>query len=487
MTEYKRINYQETGKPRNQLAELRDISYFSPETLLFTDLNLIVNRGENIAVIGKSGVGKSTLIKIILGDILPDTGNVAITTGVKISYVPQDPSDLDIDNNITVKELYYNARGLTNVYNRKIQLEMMMGDRAYGNQLEAIFNEYGTISEQLEKMGGYSADAEMDKLLAGLRLDKESTGHITHETRLNQVSSGQRTRLLIGQALFANADLLIMDDPTSHLDTASVEWLARYLKDSKQASVVATNNISFIEACANKVIEITDFGRVLSFQGGYKAYVEKRDRLLEAERAEAETVKDEHDRIEKTYKDFKSKQVFKRSANMAQVGRALQSRMRRLDAKYDSLSGSKQVQRNEKVKPIIFKCGSRSGEDVLLIHEVVKKYDEFVALDLKNLTLSLGRGQRLMISGENGSGKSTLIKMIISAVQGGFFNPDTGNINIGVGIKAGYYSPDDIQVGKKGSILEEVRTVTHQGNESEAVSALIYLGIFKSSLLTKQL
>jgi ATPase subunit of ABC transporter with duplicated ATPase domains len=483
----KGIISQEIGKFGGQVADIRDVSFSSPDRLLFTDVNLTVNRGENIAIIGKSGVGKTTLVKILLGNTLPDTGTATIASGVRVSYVPQDPGDLEIDDNITVKELYYNARGLTAIHRRKSQLEAMMSDQAYAGEMDSILEEYGVVSEQFEKMGGYSADAEIDMLLAGLKLDKKTTGHITHETRLNQVSSGQKTRLLIGQALFANADLLVMDDPTSHLDAASVEWLGKYLKSSKQASFIATNNIPFIEACANKVVEITDFGRVLTFEGAYKAYVEKRDRLLEAERTEAEAVKDEHDRLQATYQDFKSRQVFRRSANMAQVGRALQSRMGRLDDRYENLPGSKQVKIDQRVKSLVFKCEARSGDDVLLIHGVTKNYDGFMALDLRNLTLPLKRGQRLMVSGENGSGKSTLMKMIISAVEGGLFNPDVGYINIGSGVKAGYYSPDDIKVVKKGSMLEEVRAATRQGNESEAVSALIYWGVPKRSLRTKQL
>jgi ATPase subunit of ABC transporter with duplicated ATPase domains len=478
---------QEAGKFGNQVADIKDISFSSPDRMLFTDVNLTINRGENIVVIGKSGVGKTTLVKILLGNIPPDTGTVTIASGVKISYVPQDPDDLEIDDNITVKDLYYNARGLTTISKRKAQLEDMMTDQTDSNELNSILEEYDKVSEQFDRMGGYSADAEIDLLLAGLKLDKKTTGHITQETRLNQVSSGQKTRLLIGQALFANADLLIMDDPTSHLDVSSVEWLGRYLKKSKQASFIATNNVTFIEACANKVVEITDFGRILTFEGGYNSYIEKRDRLLEAERTEAESVKNEHDRLQATYQDFKSRQVFRRSANMAQVGRALQSRMVRLDDRYKNLPGSKQVEIDQRIKPLVFKCGTRSGNDVLLIQGVTKNYEDFTALDLKNLTLPLRRGQCLIISGENGSGKSTLMKMIISAIEGGSFNPDAGNINIGTGIKLGYYSPDNAQVSKSGNILDEVRKATLKGNEGEAVSALIYWGIPKNTLRTKQL
>jgi len=478
---------QNSNNSSSQVAQIKNISFSSPDKQLFSNVDLIINKRDNIATMGKSGVGKSTLIKILLKKILPDIGTVNINSGIKISYVPQNLIDLKIDSNTTIKDLFYNARGLTTINYRKSQLETLMGIENNSKLINPIIKEYGELCEQFEKIGGYSADSEIDFFLSGLRLDKKTTGHINYSTKLNQVSSGQKTRLLIGQALFAHADLLIMDDPTSHLDIVSIKWLADYLKYSKSASFIATNNISFIEGFSNKVVEITDFGRVLSFNGSYKSYVIKRDRLLLSEKLQADAINNEHDRIQATYLHFKSRQIFKKSANMAQVGRALQSRIGRLDAKYNNLPGSKQIHIIQKTKSLIFKSKTRSGDDVMLINGVSKSYDNFVALNLISLSLSIKRGEHLLISGENGTGKSTLMRIIFSTINKGLFQSDTGNITVGSGIRAGLYSPDDSNLSIKGSVLEEIKMSNDQCSESEAVSTLIYWGIPKLKIRTKQL
>ncbi|HRN70682.1 MAG TPA: ATP-binding cassette domain-containing protein, partial [Candidatus Woesebacteria bacterium] len=349
-----------------------------------------------------------------------------------------------------------------------------------------LIEEYGTISEQYEKLGGYEADFEIEKILAGLKLDPETTGHIHPYTSLNEVSSGQKNRILIGQALFAQPDLLVLDDPTSHLDVDSVNWLASYIKGSPQASLIATNNIPFINACSNRLVEITHFGRVLSFKGNYPDYVEKRDRLLTAEKAEADSVQAEKDRIEETYNKFKAKQVFKRSSDMAATGRAMQSRISRLNEQYESMPGSKQVFRTERIPNIVFESKERSGDDVVTIRNLVKNYGDFTALDLRKLELTIQRGELFLLSGDNGSGKSTLLRMIAAAIQNDpTFTPDSGEIEVGANIMANYYAPDQTGIRKSGSIFEEVTEVLASHNESNAAAILHYWGFPKGTIRMK--
>lgn len=472
---------------KSQIANLENVSFSSPDRLLFFGVNLSIKQGENIALIGDSGVGKTTLLRIVLGQEAPDTGTAMLKKDIKVSYVPQDIEDLDVEEDITIHDLFYRARGLADIEGRKAELETMMGAPENADRMQQIFDEYTEVSERFEQMGGYTADVEIDTILAGLKLDEETTGHITQNTRLNEVSSGQRTRALIGQALFANADLLVLDDPTSHLDVESVEWLGNYLRRSNQASLTATNNVPFIDTNANKVIEITDFGRVLSFEGNYQDYMTKRDRLLEAEKAEAEAVKAEKERLEATYLKFKGEGVFKRSQSMAQTGRAMESRMRRLDQTYDALPGSRQVDRVERVRNLIFTPERRSGEVVVQIDGLVKRYGDFTALDLHDLALSIMRGQKILFSGENGSGKSTLLRMIASVATNGTFLPDEGTIGIGANVLAGYYAPDHTGISRKGSIFEEIKKATNHHNEGEAAATLNFWGFPRGSVRVKKI
>lgn len=468
-----------------QVVALNDVSFSSADRVLFYGVNLSVKKGENSVVVGQSGVGKSTLLKIALGKLPPDTGTVTQAKGIKISFVPQDIDDLDIDNDITIKDLFYKSRGLDNAIKRKEELEHLMASPEGQSKLEQILNEYSAVSEEYEKLGGYMADTEMDQILTGLKLDVATTGHITPQTKLTEVSSGQRTRILLGQALFANADLLVLDDPTSHLDVDSVKWLSEYLIKSEQATVIATNNIPFINTCANKIVEITDFGRVLSFEGNYDDYLIKRDRLLDAERVQAESVKAERDRIEKTYLAFKAKQIFKRSADMAQVGRAMQSRIQRLDDQYEDLPGSQRVHRVERVRSLVFETDTRSGDAVVTIQKLIKKYGDFTAVDLRNLNLLIRRSEFFLISGENGSGKSTLLRMIAAHGTDTKFAPTSGVIQLGTNVKLGYYAPDYVGISKEGSIFEEVKAATRHSNEGEASSTLHFWGFGRKTIRAK--
>jgi len=264
-----------------------------------------------------------------------------------------------------------------------------------------------------------------------------------------------------------------------------VAWLSNYLKNSNKASIIATNNIPFINDCSNKMVEITDFGRVLSFEGNYHDYVGKRDRLLKAEKSEAEAIKSERDRLEETLLKFKSQQVFKKSAKMAVRGNAMETRIERLDDEYDNLPGSKQVFRTERVGDLKFRSEQRSGDDVLTIRHLLRRYGEFTALDLKHLDLVIRRGETFLISGENGSGKSTLMRMIASLTQNGTFIPDEGQIKIGVNVNAGYYASDNTGLLKEGSILDEVVNASSSHNEGEAVTALHYWGFPKKTIRMK--
>jgi ATP-binding cassette subfamily F protein 3 len=172
---------------------------------------------------------------------------------------------------------------------------------------------------------------------------------------------------------------------------------------------------------------------------------------------------------------------------MAQVGRALKSRIERLDEAYQELPGSQRVFREETIKSKIFESKERSGNDVLLIENIVKKYGSHTALNLENLRLSIRRGELFIISGENGSGKSTLLRVINSVLTQGDFLPDHGQVHVGSGIESSYFAPDNLGIGKKGSIFSEVKNSTDNLHDSEVSSILHFWGFPKESIRTKKI
>lgn len=466
--------------------QCQNLRYSSPERLLFTGLQCVVNYGDVVALTGKSGVGKSTLLQIIRGVLAADEGTVTLPQTVRVSFLPQMLADANVDDTATLRELFFRARGLdgaeTELEKREQQLAGLDDARVY----DRAYKLFAQALEHYESLGGFSAEADIGRILTGLGLTHD--GHIGLETPLSAVSSGQRTRILLGQALFARADLLLLDDPTSHLDAASVAWLAENLLVHKKRGVLmATNNTVFMQKCATKVVEITDFGRVLVFNGSYNEFLAKRDGLLEAERTAAQSIKRRHDQLEATYKDFASRQIFARSQDMAQVGRALQTRITRLDTEFQAHPGSQLLTSTDKIPQLIFTPHTRSGNDVLTARDVTVWYGSHKALDVTKVLVDLKRGERFRLSGVNGSGKSTLMRLLASSCLGLDVQPTTGTVELGVNVEAAYYAPDFFTLPPDGEILKYVHERTRSHQESEAVSALVFWGFGKQSLRTKKI
>jgi ATP-binding cassette, subfamily F, member 3 len=464
------------------IVELRDVTFTSPEKVLFYDLNVVAAVGDTIALIGKSGVGKSSLLRLIVGGEKPDEGAISLNPRVKVSYVPQDIVDLEVDPEISIGELFYSSRGLAELDKKKSALEAKMEN---GDLRESTLNAYSDLLEVYEAQGGYIAESEIGKILTGLKLDEKSTGHITLATQLDGVSSGQRTRILIGQALFATPGLLVMDDPTSHLDVGSVAWLGNYLRGKTQTAIVATNNTQFINACCNKIVELTDFGRVITFKGNYDEYVIKRDTLLEAERLAAISTRKRIEQLQATYMKFKSEGVFQRSESMAKTGKALESRIERMQNEYAEMPGSQQVNADEKVPPLVFKAGKRSGDDILAINGLVKRYSDYPAVFLPDFKLKIRRGEIILLYGENGSGKSTFLRTIANILMGGGFTPDEGSITPGSSLMPVYYAPDDTGISHKGRILDDVMEAMPTPNPGEASNILRFFGFSRKIIYMK--
>ena len=307
---------------------------------------------------------------------------------------------------------------------------------------------------------------------------------------MSEVSSGQLRKILIARALYSDPDLLILDDPTSHLDVAAVDWLADYLKNAKSAVVMASNNRAFIDKCANQTIGLTDIGRVFVFSGGYSNFIEKRDAVLDAEKSAAESVMDKIEQLRDTDKMFRDKQVYNRSSTMGKVGRSLSTRMDRLSERLKEMPGSKEVYKNERVANLVFEEEKRSGQDILSIQKVLKKYGDFVAVDLRNVdAIDVKRGEKWLIWGENGSGKSTLVKMIAHLSSGGSFLPNDGKIKLGANIQLGYFTPDDVEIHAKGTLLEETVKAVDSQNKGRVAATLRFFGftttaIYRQSIST---
>lgn len=465
----------------SEVLSVNGVSFVSYDKVLFNDVNFKVHKGEIVSVVGESGSGKSVMLQLITGKLQPDEGRISINNKTTVSYVPQNIEQIKVDKKTTIRDYYYAARGLIDINNRKEELENLM---ANGDSRVDTLNKYGKILDEYEQLGGYTADSDIEQILEGLKISERLSGHINLDTKIGEVSSGQQTRLLIGRALFSSSDLLVLDDPTSHLDVESVTWLADFLKTRDQGILIATQNVNFAENCANRIVEVTNFGRVITFQGKYSEYVIKRDSILTAERKAADAAKDKFQKLEATFLKFKNEGRFKKSKDFAQVGAAMQSRLRRMEGELEKMPGSREVFRQEKIKDQSFIPGHENINPAIRIKGLVKSYDKkHVALDLKNIDLTVKRGQILIIGGPNGTGKSTLMRTIEDSIaKKNKFTPDAGEITTENGITVGYNAPDHLDLPREGNIFELILNSMTRKNESQATGILTFFGFNNQNL-----
>ena len=351
---------------------------------------------------------------------------------------------------------------------------------AAGKSSPKLLQEYGNVLNDYEERGGYVAEAEIEETLEGLRLSRRFTGHITPDSRLSQVSSGQRTRLAIGRALFSNAQLVILDDPTAHLDNESVDWLNRQLaRQSKKAVVVASNDNRLAQKSASIILQIETDGRALTFQGSLTDFEKKRQSQLEAEKIARITVERRHDKLEKTYNTFKNEGDFRRSKDFARTGAAMRTRIERMDDQLANMPVAPQEPKRRHQSTLQIRDSQRPiADSSLIINRVQKTFNGKGGVDTSSIgEIRVKRGERLVVAGQNGSGKSTLLRMIANEAAGdNKFKPDRGEIVFNSRQKVGYMSPDHLELKSNRGVIDEVTSSMDQANEGRAVAILSSMG-----------
>lgn len=480
------------GKLRNSeiglnasVINIENLGFASYDRVLFQDLNLNIKRGEVTAITGKSGSGKTVLLKILAGLEQQEEGKFDINPKAKVIFISQEPEDVDINQNSSIRDTLKSARGLDKIEEQMSACEEKFSDPKEG---ESSLSLYGELMEQYQELGGYSSDSDMERVLAGLGIDKNNTANITLDTKLSDVSSGQLRKILIAKALYSKAEIILLDEPSSHLDIQSVKWLSSYLNNTDSAVVITSNDSTLVDNCAKQTVGLTDSGRTFVFSGGITDFISKRDAIIQAEKLEAEQVAGKLKQLKKTDDKFRSRQVYKRSADMAQVGRALASRMARLREEYDQMPGSKQIYNEEKIKDLVFTEERRSGEDIASILKVVKKYGDYEAVNVTaGDPITIRRGEKWLFWGPNGSGKSTLARMIVDTASNGNFIPDQGQIKIGTGINIAYYYPDTLPKVTNGTLLKVMSESMNKNDQGRFTSILRFFGFSTSTIHNQDL
>lgn len=415
------------------MIDLSNISLQFNGKYLFQDVNYKINSGDRISLVGANGTGKSSLLKIITGIMVPESGKIIKQKNITIGYLPQE--------NVTHKgkTLLEEAKSaLTDIIRlqekeKEITDELTgMGPNDEGH--EDLINQLGEVHHKLEDLGSYSASSRIEKILLGLGFEEEDFDRTTDE-----FSGGWQMRIALAKILISQNDLLLMDEPTNHLDIDSLEWLTAFLKNYKGAIIIVSHDKRFINAVTKKTLEIY-LGKFNTFNGDYDAYLkfkEERDILAVNQYAvQQKKIKETEKFIERfRYKATKAKQV--------------QSRIKQLE----KISLIELPDSKEEIA-VRFPPPPPSG---IISFELKSLYKSYGSKEIfNNLDFQVVRGDKIAFVGPNGAGKSTLVKIISGAID---FN--AGERIIGYNTVISYYAQDVADnLDPELDILETVENVS---------------------------
>jgi ATPase subunit of ABC transporter with duplicated ATPase domains len=408
------------------MIRLDNISKQNGSRLIFIEASAALQKGEKIGLVGPNGAGKSTLFRLITGLEQPDEGHILIDKGVSVGLFSQDVGEME--GRSAVAEVMDGAGPVSAVAAELTALETAMADPEKFDELDAILERFGEVQARFEELGGYALDAKAREVLHGLGFSQEMM-----EGDVGRLSGGWKMRVALARILLMRPDVMLLDEPSNHLDLESLIWLEQFLANYDGALLMTSHDREFMNRVINKVIEI-DAGNLTSFSGDYEFYarqaaLNEKQQQAQFERQQAMLAK-EIAFIER----FKA-----RASHAAQV----QSRVKKLD-KIERVEPPKRRQTVE----FEFRPAPRSGEDVANLRGVSKAYGSKVIYD--GLDLLIRRKERCCVLGINGAGKSTLLKLVT-----GTTTPDAGSVTLGGSVKMGYFAQHAMDLLDGGATLFE--------------------------------
>ncbi len=399
------------------MIRLDNISHQYGRQILFMETAAAINRGEKIGLVGPNGAGKSTIFRMIMGTEAPDSGQVVTDRDVTVGLFSQDVGEMQ--GRTVVEETLFGAGQVAEVAHELHHLEAAMADPAQADALEAVIERYGEVQARFYELGGYALEASAREILSGLGFAESVL-----DGDVGKLSGGWKMRVALARLLLTRPDVMLLDEPSNHLDIESIVWLEDFLKGYPGAILMTSHDREFINRIVTRIIEIDD-GTLNSYSGNYDFYVAQR--ALHAQQAEAQYARQEA----MLAKERRFIDRFKAQASKASQ---VQSRVKKLD-KIDKLEPPK----HQRTIQFEFPPVSRSGDEVLKIEKVSKRFGERRIYD--NFDLTIRRRERWCVMGVNGAGKSTLLKMAAAESQ-----PDTGAVNLGAGVRLGYFAQHSMEL-----------------------------------------
>ncbi|MBC8320757.1 MAG: ABC-F family ATP-binding cassette domain-containing protein [Bacteroidetes bacterium] len=398
-----------------------NISKSYGEKILFTNISFGLNKGDKAALVANNASGKSTLLRILTGEDLGDTGTVTIRSGIKISMLPQDPF---FENGLTVDEIIKNADSEL--------VEMVMDyETAIHQNSDKFSNETQKALElataQMDINEAWDFERRLKLLLEKFNIDLNQ--------KVETMSGGQVKRLSLALTLLDDPDVLLLDEPTNHLDIEMIEWLEKYLQSSSVTLLMVTHDRYFLDRICNRIVEITD-GELYHHKGNYSYFLEKKSQREEVTRVD----------VDKARRLMKKELEWMRRSPKARTTKS----KARIDSFYNIQDKATSIKPSEELKLGVHM--SRVGNKILEMENVSKTYGEIVILD--GFDYIFKKGERIGFVGKNGVGKSSFLNLIMQEEK-----PDSGKIISGETIVYGHYKQEGIKIKETQTVLEVVKDI----------------------------
>lgn len=403
---------------------------------LFEGINLEIHEHEKIGLVGLNGCGKTTLLKMLQGEETIDKGTVNISKGTRIGYLEQQPKY----PNKTVKEVLLSAfKDINELSARMAIIEEKMSSCSDNKVLSDLVELYGRLCEKFESIGGYEYELKYNMVVSGLNLTDEFC-----EQQFEDLSGGQKTKVLIAKMLLSEPNLLFLDEPTNYLDIESLNWLEKYLQSFKGSLIIISHDRYFLDKVVNKVWELTPT-MMETYNGNYSSYVVEKQQRFDERMKDYVDQQKEIKRMDDQVKWLKStgSNVLKAKAHI------IEHRMEKIERIDKPVIQTRKLKMNLK--------GSRTPKKVIEFNNLAQGFDSIL---FEGVTGTVLAGDSIGIVGKNGIGKTTLIKTILGELQ-----PIDGIVNVSENIRVGYLDQESKFESESKTILEEYLNKTGLSNE----------------------
>lgn len=393
------------------MIRIENISKSASHRILYIEATASLNRGEKIGLVGPNGAGKTTLFRMITGEEQPDEGQVSVDKGITVGYFDQDVGEMS--GRSVVAEVMEGAGPVSVIASELRELEAAMSDPDRMDEMDTIIERYGEVQARYEELDGYALEGRAREVLAGLSFSQEMM-----DGDVGKLSGGWKMRVALARILLMRPDVMLLDEPSNHLDIESLIWLESFLKTYDGALLMTSHDREFMNRIVNKIIEI-DAGSLNTYSGDYGFYEGQRDQNEKQQQAQFERQQAMLAKEIKFIERFKA-----RASHASQV----QSRVKKLE-KIDRV----EPPRRRQSVAFDFLPAPRSGDDVVNLKGVHKSYGSRSIYE--GLDFMIRRKERWCIMGVNGAGKSTLLKLVTGSTD-----PDQGAVTLGASVKLGYFA-----------------------------------------------